>query len=161
MANPPRLEFSFIIHLEKLPRMVKYDRKNKAFQDFEALLEEIMDCEHESQEDDMSEEDLEVEFSDTACDQESESVSSESVTFTPGAIYNFGDGRMSVADPGNADLSDDFPDDNEEMDLHYTTEQLARLTLVDREEYRNTKNVMKPKAAGKKNTRQCPNMEDE
>lgn len=137
--------------------MVKYDRRNKDFKDFDALLEEIMQCEHENESDEISEDGIEVEISDASNEQLDDSISSdsESVEFTSNAVYNFGNGELSVVEQ-----SEDFPIDNDDTELQHTVEQLAKLSIVDRPEYKDDKHIMKIKKTGKKNTRRCPNADN-
>ncbi|ELA42652.1 uncharacterized protein VICG_00404 [Vittaforma corneae ATCC 50505] len=147
--------------------MVKYDQKNKAFKDFESLLEEIMQCDDGCFEDEVSLDGFEVEISDPSSDSLIKESSKEATTdieeedtteqssFVPGKIYSFVDGKL-----GMVDQSEDFPVDNEESEIKLTSEQIKKLTIIDREEYSNTKNIIKPGRGKRKTTRRCENFDE-
>lgn len=138
--------------------MVKYDKKNKLFKDFDKLLEEIMECDEEYIDDDSLEMEAEDASAESLLDVEndSETESVEIVDFIPGQEYSISNGRLSIVEN-----SEDFPREHEpsEMEFQMATEQLRRLSVVDRKEYNNTNNIIKPDTK-KKLQRRCKNIDD-
>lgn len=147
--------------------MVKYDKKNKALKDFESLLEEIMQCKNECFDDEISQEGFEVEMSESSSDSlikedpeeaatdTEEDNNTEHSSFSPGHVYSFENGRVSAMDLGN-----DLSAENEEPEVRLTSEQIKKLAIIDKKEYTDRKNIIKPDNRKKKMIRRCTNFDD-
>lgn len=140
--------------------MVKYNRRNKEFKEFESLLEEIMQHEKNYSDDELSEELCEAEISDASSDilideevSEDEESVEEEISYVPGQLYNF-----NTVCNSKVDQSEDFPAENDEDEIKITSDLIKSLA-INREEYKNTKNIINPKETKKKMSKRCPNID--
>lgn len=139
--------------------MVKYDKRNEIFKDFDKMLQEIMECEEDFSEGEISDERLHIEISDATSEHfsvsSSEDSSNEEVVYKPGMTYSLTNSRLN-----SIDASEDFPREDGYLDIQLTTEQLKKLNVVDRKEYKDTKNILVPNEKKKKMKKRCRNIDD-
>lgn len=148
--------------------MVKYDKKNKLFREFDQTVKEIMDFHGETEYDDSLEEEIECEISGASLDSIEDEMSAENssgcctaedVQFVPGKTIDIVDGRLSTNKHGRVDDSEDFPDGNGDSEMCITTGQLRRLGIVDRKEYKNADHIINPDRK-RKIKKRCGNFDD-
>ncbi|KAM0679837.1 hypothetical protein GINT2_002009 [Glugoides intestinalis] len=139
--------------------MVKYDKKRTEIKDFEKLLQEIRDCDENETDSDFSYGN--VEFSASEADSESsedfdgERSTDTEVEYVPGKFYSLIDNVTCISEH-----TDDFPKENEDSDIQLTYEELKKLTIVDRKEYKDNKNIINPNKKPTRMQRRCKNIDD-
>ena len=140
--------------------MVKFNRRDKQLKDFDKILDEMRDFQNGSSDEyEISADAVEYElYSESESsfleDQESSSISDE-FEMTPGETVNIIKGRVSYLE-----VSEDFPEANSEMDLEITKSQIENLSLVDRKEYKDKKNILNPNRKRKEISKRCENFDD-
>lgn len=157
--------------------MVKFNRRDKKLKDFDNILDEITQMQNECSDDEISVEDFEYEiYSESEdsfteenssnvddCTDESCSYSDEDFKMVPGASFNIVGGHARPAQ-SNCNLivegSDDFPHENNEYEVQLAKEQLEKLAIVDRSEYKNNKNILNPIRKKKSVQKRCKNFDD-
>lgn len=141
--------------------MVKYDKKRAEFKDFEKLLQDIRECEDDSADSDFSYGNIEFSASETVSENSEDAVSEISedtpvdLEYVPGKFYSLVANEKCISED-----TEDFPKNHEDSEIQLTYEELRKLSIVDRKEYNDKKNIINPNKKPMKMKRRCKNIDD-